>query len=108
MKKWIVLMIALLLALMVCGTAGASGVRIPYRDVRDPEGNRIFYPVESNQYNLILPKGMKLDSESYKPGEISVVIRDKAREQGMRTMREDGLNAILNGETTMEEVLKYT
>ena len=38
----------------------------------------------------------------------TVVIRDKAREQGMRTMREDGLNAILNGETTMEEVLKYT
>jgi len=85
MKKWIVLMIALLLALMVCGTAGASGVRIPYRDVRDPEGNRIFYPVESNQYNLILPKGMKLDSESYKPGEISVVIRDKANENGEGT-----------------------
>ena len=38
----------------------------------------------------------------------TVVIRDKARSQGMRTMREDGLHAILNGETTMEEVLKYT
>ncbi len=38
----------------------------------------------------------------------TVMIRDKAREQGMRTMREDGLRAILNGETTMEEVLKYT
>ena len=38
----------------------------------------------------------------------AVVIRDKARELGMQTMREDGIRAILNGETTMEEVLKYT
>lgn len=38
----------------------------------------------------------------------TVVIRDKARELGMQTMREDGIRAILNGETTMEEVLKYT
>lgn len=38
----------------------------------------------------------------------TVVIRDKARELGMQTMREDGVRAILNGETTMEEVLKYT
>ncbi len=36
------------------------------------------------------------------------VLRDKARELGMRTMREDGIRSILNGETTMEEVLKYT
>ena len=33
---------------------------------------------------------------------------EKARELGMVTMREDGVRAILNGETTMEEVLKYT
>lgn len=38
----------------------------------------------------------------------TVVIRDRARELGMRTMREDGVRSILNGETTMEEVLKYT
>ena len=38
----------------------------------------------------------------------TVVIRDKAREMGMRTMREDGLRAILDGVTTMEEVLKFT
>lgn len=38
----------------------------------------------------------------------TVVIRDKARELGMKTMREDGIRSILNGETTMEEVLKYT
>ncbi|OGV56831.1 MAG: pilus assembly protein PilB [Lentisphaerae bacterium GWF2_44_16] len=38
----------------------------------------------------------------------TVIIRDKARELGMRTMREDGVRSILNGETTMEEILKYT
>lgn len=38
----------------------------------------------------------------------TIVLREKARELGMRTIREDGLRAILNGETTMEEVLKYT
>ena len=38
----------------------------------------------------------------------TVIIREKARELGMSTMREDGIKAILNGETTMEEVLRYT
>ncbi len=38
----------------------------------------------------------------------TVVLRDKARELGMITMREDGIQAVLNGETTMEEVLRYT
>ncbi len=38
----------------------------------------------------------------------TIVIRDKARELGMETIREDGIRAILNGETTMEEILKYT
>ena len=38
----------------------------------------------------------------------TIVIREKARQLGMETMREDGIRAILNGETTMEEVLKYT
>lgn len=35
-------------------------------------------------------------------------IRDKARELGMRTIREDGLQAIINGESTTDEVLRYT
>ena len=38
----------------------------------------------------------------------TVVIRDKARALGMRTLREDGIRAILDGYTTPEEVLKYT
>lgn len=36
------------------------------------------------------------------------IIKDKARELGMKTIREDGVRSILNGETTIEEVLKYT
>jgi type IV pilus assembly protein PilB len=35
-------------------------------------------------------------------------IRQKALEQGMRTLRDDGLRAIFDGHTTIEEVVKYT
>jgi type IV pilus assembly protein PilB len=38
----------------------------------------------------------------------TVVIRQKAIELGMVTLRDDGLRSIYNGETTVEEVLKYT
>ncbi len=38
----------------------------------------------------------------------TLVIREKARELGMRTMREDGLRNILDGYTTVDEVLRYT
>ncbi len=38
----------------------------------------------------------------------TVVIRQKAVEKGMVTLREDGLRAIFDGESTIEEVLKYT
>jgi type IV pilus assembly protein PilB len=38
----------------------------------------------------------------------SGVIRGRALELGMRTLREDGIRTILDGETTVEEVLKYT
>lgn len=37
-----------------------------------------------------------------------VVLRQKAIELGMRTLREEGLDGIFSGETTVEEVLKYT
>ena len=38
----------------------------------------------------------------------TLIIRDKAVEMGMRTLREDGIRCILDGFTTVEEVLKYT
>jgi type IV pilus assembly protein PilB len=38
----------------------------------------------------------------------SQVIRQKAIEQGMTTLRADGLRSIFDGDTTIEEVLKYT
>jgi len=38
----------------------------------------------------------------------TLVIRQKSLEQGMRSLREDGLRAIFDGHTTIEEVLKYT
>ncbi len=36
------------------------------------------------------------------------VLRARALELGMRTLREDGIRTVLDGETTVEEVLKYT
>jgi len=38
----------------------------------------------------------------------TVVLRQKAIEMGMATIREDGLQGIFEGSTTIEEVLKYT
>lgn len=38
----------------------------------------------------------------------SVVLKQKAIELGMSTLRDDGLRSIYEGETTIEEVLKYT
>jgi len=38
----------------------------------------------------------------------TVVIRQKAVEAGMVTLREDGLRCIFDGDTSIEEVLKYT
>jgi type IV pilus assembly protein PilB len=35
-------------------------------------------------------------------------IRERAIEQGMQTMREDGIKQVLEGVTTVEEVLKHT
>ncbi|NCD33483.1 MAG: pilus assembly protein PilB [Spartobacteria bacterium] len=38
----------------------------------------------------------------------SMVIAERAKELGMRDLREDGIRGILDGHTTVEEVLKYT
>ena len=36
------------------------------------------------------------------------ILGAKASEFGMRTLREDGLMAIFNAETTVDEVVRYT
>ena len=38
----------------------------------------------------------------------TLVIRERARELGMRTMREDGVRNILDGYTTVDEIVRYT
>ena len=38
----------------------------------------------------------------------TLVLKQKAIEMGMRTLRDDGLRAIFDGATTVDEVLKYT
>jgi type IV pilus assembly protein PilB len=36
------------------------------------------------------------------------ILRQEARKRGMRTLREAGLMAIYNGETTIDEVVRET
>jgi type IV pilus assembly protein PilB len=38
----------------------------------------------------------------------AVVLRQKAVELGMVTLREDGLRSIFDGDSTIEEIVKYT
>ena len=38
----------------------------------------------------------------------TILIRDRAVELGMRTLREDGIRNVLDGLTTADEILKYT
>ena len=47
-------------------------------------------------------------SELIYSGAPTLEIQNKAISQGMRTMREDGLISIYNGETSVDEVLRYT
>jgi len=47
-------------------------------------------------------------SELIYSGAPTLEIQNKAIAQGMRTMREDGLISIYNGETSVDEVLRYT
>jgi type IV pilus assembly protein PilB len=38
----------------------------------------------------------------------TLIIRERARALGMRTMREDGVRNVLDGYTTVDEILRYT
>jgi type IV pilus assembly protein PilB len=38
----------------------------------------------------------------------TVTLKQKAIELGMITLRQDGLRSVFDGDTTVEEVLKYT
>ncbi len=71
-----------------------------------PECNKTGYRGRSGLFEMI----SITDSfrELINSGAATLVLRQKAIEQGMRTLREDGLRSIFDGETTIEEVLKYT
>ena len=55
--------------------------------------------------HLLVTDPIRLMITEKKP---TLAIREKARELGMRTMREDGIRNILDGSTTVDEVLRYT
>ncbi|MBC8349124.1 MAG: ATPase, T2SS/T4P/T4SS family [Verrucomicrobia bacterium] len=71
-----------------------------------PECNQTGYRGRSGLFEMI----SITDSfrELINGGAATLVLRQKAIEQGMRTLREDGLRSIFDGKTTIEEVLKYT
>lgn len=71
-----------------------------------PECNQTGYRGRSGLFEMI----SITDSfrELINCGAATLVLRQKAIEQGMRTLREDGLRSIFDGKTTIEEVLKYT
>ena len=86
---------------------------------RDQVGNRSFYygrgcSVCNNtgykgrkgifEYLRVGPQIREMINER-KP---TLLIRERAREIGMRTMREDGVRNILDGYTSVDEVLRYT
>ncbi len=106
-----------------------SGCKAPYQPddetlqrlsmTRDQVGNRSFYYGRGCQtcnntgykgrkgvfeYLRVSPQIREMINEK-KP---TLLIRERARELGMRTMREDGVRNILDGYTTVDEVLRYT
>ncbi len=68
--------------------------------------NRTGYAGRIGLFEMInVTDGLRTLINQRSPG---LVLRQKAIEQGMRPLREDGLRSIFDGNTTIEEVLKYT
>lgn len=77
-----------------------------YRGVGCQHCNNIGYLGRKGIYEyLMVTQAIRDLINERKP---TLLIRDKAVEQGMRTMRQDGIKSIFDGYTTVEEVTKYT
>jgi type IV pilus assembly protein PilB len=87
-------------------------------DREEVSGKKFFYGKGCSSCNNSGYKGRKAICEYMSINNIirkmimekapTIVLKEKARELGMRTLREDGIRSILDGETTLEEILKYT
>jgi type IV pilus assembly protein PilB len=71
-----------------------------------PECNRTGYRGRQGLFELIRVNDSMRELITEKAP--TLVIKQKAIENGMRPLREDGLRCIFDGLTTIEEVLKYT
>lgn len=71
-----------------------------------PECNRTGYRGRQGLFELIRVNDSMRELITEKAP--TLVIKQKAVENGMRPLREDGLRCIFDGLTTIEEVLKYT
>jgi len=70
------------------------------------ECNQTGYSGRSGLFEMI--RVTDLFRELITAGAATIVLKHKAIEQGSRTLRADGVRAIFDGRTTIEEVLKYT
>ena len=71
-----------------------------------PECNQSGYRGRTGLFEMI--KVTDVFREMINSGAATLVLKQKAIEQGMRTLREDGIRSIFDGESTVDEVLKYT
>jgi type IV pilus assembly protein PilB len=71
-----------------------------------PECNRSGYRGRQGLFEFIRVNDSLRDLITEKAP--TLVIKQKAIENGMRPLREDGMRCIFDGLTTIEEVLKYT
>ena len=70
------------------------------------ECNQTGYSGRSGLFEMI--RVTDIFRELITAGSATIVLKHKAIEQGTRTLRDDGLRAIFDGRTTIEEVLKFT
>ena len=85
---------------------GEGGKIKLYRHVGCDKCNQTGYKGRRGIYEYLRVKDpIRVLIDQRKP---TLIIRNKAIELGMRTLRDDGIRCIFDGYTTVEEVLKYT
>ena len=75
---------------------------LAFNEGPNPSAAHTLYCCECNICSLIACP------EDLDPKNVCVQLKQKAREEGMRTMREDGLMKVLEGLTSVEEVVRVT
>ena len=87
----------------------SSGVVIPASTLRRPSSRRVRMPRSRARCRIAETPSPSLTIRRMVNERMSVaMIRQRARDLGMRTLREDGLRKVLAGMTTPDEVITAT